>query len=149
VQKYLSPIVRDHEMPTMTARQEEEPLGGVFVIDDHRIGVESPMLGEGQDRIELGLRQSHKKARLKLIGKTEDLISGRQFAGATHSILSIAYPQHSLGIPARLDGSYRIENNANDASGMPVDGTATPQACALPLLSRYPAAEVGTPYWLL
>src|SRR6516162_1447495 len=68
------------------------------------------MCGGGQDGSEFHARQSPEKARFKLIGKTENLVSNRQFADATHSILSIAYPQHSLGTPARPDVSHRIDS---------------------------------------
>jgi hypothetical protein len=35
MQKYLSSFVGDHEVPTMTAGEQEESFGGVFLIGDH------------------------------------------------------------------------------------------------------------------
>jgi hypothetical protein len=90
VQKYLSPVTRDYEVPSMTTGEQEKALRGVFLIEDHRGGTELPMFGYGKDRVELGLRQSRKKARLKIIGKADDLVSERQFARAMHKMFSSA-----------------------------------------------------------
>jgi hypothetical protein len=58
MQKYLSPVTGDHEVPSMTTGEQEESFRSVFLIDDHRGGTELPMLGDGKDRVELGRWQS-------------------------------------------------------------------------------------------
>jgi hypothetical protein len=46
------------------------------------------MFGDGKHRVEFGLRQSRKKAGPESFGKTGVLVSGREFAGTIHEILS-------------------------------------------------------------
>src|SRR6516164_3207430 len=58
VQKYLSSLVGDHQMPSMTAGEQEESFSSVFLIDNHRGGTEPPMCGSGQDEGEFCARQS-------------------------------------------------------------------------------------------
>ena len=72
----------------------------VVLIDDHGGGAKLPMFGDGKHRIEFVLRQSRQKAGPKLIGKTDSLVSEREFADTIHKIsLFIAFCAILLGTP--------------------------------------------------
>ena len=91
VEKYLSTVTRDHEVPTLATGEQKESFRRVFLIDDHRGGAKLPMFGDRKHRVELGLRQSRQKAGPKPIGKADILVPGREFAHAIHKILFSAH----------------------------------------------------------
>jgi hypothetical protein len=49
----LSPVTRDHKLPSLTGREEEQPLRWIVLVNDYRRLGKMPVRGGGHDRIEL------------------------------------------------------------------------------------------------
>jgi hypothetical protein len=91
VEKYLSTLTGDHEVPALTTGEHKESFRRIFLIDDHGGGAKLPMFGDGKHSLEFVLRQSRQKAWPKPIGKADILVSGREFADTIHKILFSAH----------------------------------------------------------
>ena len=76
MEKYLSTLTRDHEVPALTTGEQKQPFRRIFLIDDHRRGAKLPMFGDRKHRVEFVLRQSRQEAGSKPIGKGDVLVSG-------------------------------------------------------------------------
>jgi hypothetical protein len=58
IEKDFSPVFRDYEVSAMTTGEQIEALRRVFVVDDHRRGVESPVFGKRENGVKFGLSQA-------------------------------------------------------------------------------------------